>query len=149
MRITLASGAEFEGIYASNPTDPSSCSLRMVQQRKLPNSGDMTNGSGRRDARQYVVSAKGYCRRTRALGSTGKADGKANGMLVPACSNLRLVSNNWYLPGNNRSSFRTDTAISNSRTGAERVLKPWVPDSTDEMDGGLSLQPSGALGPVR
>ncbi len=39
-------------------------------------------------------------------------------------------------PGN-RSSFRTDAAISNSRLGSERVLKPWVPDASTEIDGSL------------
>jgi hypothetical protein len=44
----------------------------------------------------------------------------------------------------NRSSFRTDTAISNSRAASERVLKPWVPDSNDGFDG--SLEKSGSSG---
>ncbi|ROT43371.1 hypothetical protein SODALDRAFT_37602 [Sodiomyces alkalinus F11] len=33
--------------------------------------------------------------------------------------------------------FRTDSAISNNRFGAERTLTPWVPDSTADVDGGL------------
>lgn len=45
----------------------------------------------------------------------------------------------------NRPSFRTDTAISNSRQGAERALKPWVPDAHDEVDG--SLEKSSNTGP--
>ncbi|KAK2071471.1 hypothetical protein P8C59_005893 [Phyllachora maydis] len=49
-------------------------------------------------------------------GNAGKTDGKA--------------------PNGGRS-FRTDTAISNARPGAERVLKPWVPDSNDNFDGSL------------
>ncbi|KAL2759523.1 hypothetical protein ACRALDRAFT_2038380 [Sodiomyces alcalophilus JCM 7366] len=44
-----------------------------------------------------------------------------------------------------RGGFRTDAAISNSRFGAERTLKPWVPDSTDEIDG--SLESSSNSGP--
>ena len=46
------------------------------------------------------------------------------------------------LPGN-RSSFRTDAAISNSRFGAERSLKAWVPDASYEIDGSLEKQGSG------
>lgn len=37
----------------------------------------------------------------------------------------------------NRPGFRTDTAISNNRSGSERVLKPWVPDADDVADGSL------------
>lgn len=44
-----------------------------------------------------------------------------------------------------RGGFRTDAAISNSRLGVERTLKPWVPDSTDEIDG--SLESSTNAGP--
>ncbi|KAI1068321.1 hypothetical protein LB507_004614 [Fusarium sp. FIESC RH6] len=37
----------------------------------------------------------------------------------------------------NRSSFRTDSAISKNRFGNERVLQPWVPDANDTFNGGL------------
>lgn len=47
-------------------------------------------------------------------------------------------------PGN-RSGFRTDTAISNSRLGNERTLKAWVPDTGYEVDGSLE-KPSGGGG---
>jgi len=46
-------------------------------------------------------------------------------------------------PGN-RASFRTDTAISNSRFGAERALKAWVPDASFEIDGSLEKSSGGA-----
>ncbi|CAM1504128.1 Fc.00g017190.m01.CDS01 [Cosmosporella sp. VM-42] len=42
----------------------------------------------------------------------------------------------------NRSSFRTDAAISNSRFN-ERVLQPWVPDSTDGINGALEKSSGG------
>jgi hypothetical protein len=46
----------------------------------------------------------------------------------------------------NRSNFhRTDQAISNSRFN-ERVLKPWVPDSTDAVDGSLEKSSGGGGG---
>ncbi|KAL0940648.1 pab1 binding protein [Colletotrichum truncatum] len=41
-----------------------------------------------------------------------------------------------------RSGFRTDTAISNSRLGNERTLQPWVPDSSDGIDGSLEKSSS-------
>ncbi|KAK6721880.1 hypothetical protein SNK04_000763 [Fusarium graminearum] len=37
----------------------------------------------------------------------------------------------------NRSSFRTDSAISKNRFGNERVLQPWVPDANDTFNGSL------------
>ncbi|KAM5355588.1 hypothetical protein ACJ41O_002234 [Fusarium nematophilum] len=43
----------------------------------------------------------------------------------------------------NRASFRTDSAISNNRFGNERVLQPWVPDSTDTINGSLEKPSSG------
>ncbi|KAH6990625.1 hypothetical protein BKA56DRAFT_475158 [Ilyonectria sp. MPI-CAGE-AT-0026] len=43
----------------------------------------------------------------------------------------------------NRSSFRTDSAISNSRFGNERVLQPWVPDSNDAVNGALEKSAGG------
>ncbi|KEY66991.1 hypothetical protein S7711_05111 [Stachybotrys chartarum IBT 7711] len=43
----------------------------------------------------------------------------------------------------NRSNFRTDQAISNSRFGNERVLKPWVPDATDSVDDSLEKTTGG------
>ena len=43
----------------------------------------------------------------------------------------------------NRSSFRTDAAISNNRFGNERTLQPWVPDSHDAVDGSLEKTSGG------
>ncbi|OAA79229.1 PAB1 binding protein [Akanthomyces lecanii RCEF 1005] len=37
----------------------------------------------------------------------------------------------------NRPGFRTDTAISNKGAAGERVLQPWVPDSSDGLDASL------------
>lgn len=54
MKITLDSGAEFEGTYASG--SDSSYTLRMVQQKKLPNSGDMSNGNTKIGREQASVS---------------------------------------------------------------------------------------------
>jgi PAB1-binding protein PBP1 len=47
------------------------------------------------------------------------------------------------IPSGNRSSFRTDTAISNSRLGGERTLKAWVPDAGYEVDGSLEKSSGG------
>ncbi|CAK7265971.1 poly(A)-binding protein binding protein [Sporothrix epigloea] len=41
-----------------------------------------------------------------------------------------------------RSSFRTDTAISNSRAGGDRNLKRWVGDGSADLDGSLESAPT-------
>ena len=46
VRIALSSGAEFEGAFAG--ANDSSCSLRMVQQKKLPG-GSVANGNKREE----------------------------------------------------------------------------------------------------
>ncbi|KAM0245494.1 hypothetical protein ACHAQJ_010537 [Trichoderma viride] len=57
-------------------------------------------------------------------GNSAKVDGKTNG---------------------NRSGFRTDTAISNGRSGAQRTLQAWVPDPNfTTLDGGLEKSSSAA-----
>ncbi|KAJ4307227.1 poly(A)-binding protein binding protein [Collariella sp. IMI 366227] len=55
------------------------------------------------------------------------------------------AKNDSRAPNGNRSGFRTDTAISNSRLGNERTLKAWVPDTGYEVDGSLE-KPSGGGG---
>ncbi|KAK0705426.1 hypothetical protein B0H67DRAFT_649755 [Lasiosphaeris hirsuta] len=116
VRITLASGAEFEGTYNNGP-ESTSCRLTMVQQKKSPNSADITNGAGRSQQSTMSFQRKDIIDARVLTGNAGKVDGKAlNG---------------------SRSSFRTDTAISNTRLGAERALKPWVPESTDDTEGSL------------
>ncbi|KAL2265758.1 hypothetical protein VTJ83DRAFT_6858 [Remersonia thermophila] len=120
VRIVLHSGAEYEGIYSNGP-DPASCRLSQVQQKKAPHSPDAaTNGSNRRDQSTMTIQRKDIADARAA--AAGKNEGRSNG---------------------NRSSFRTDSAISNSRLGTERVLKPWVPDSTFEVDGSLEKSSSG------
>lgn len=48
-----------------------------------------------------------------------------------------------FQPKGTRPGFRTDTAISNSRPGNERVLKRWVPDAPGDLDGSLEKSSSG------
>ncbi|KAH6621443.1 hypothetical protein B0J18DRAFT_227411 [Chaetomium sp. MPI-SDFR-AT-0129] len=115
VRITLTSGAEFEGTY-SNGADAASCRLSMVQQKKSSNSTDLTNGSGRTEQSTMTLQRKDIAD-ARVLSNNNKNDGRA--------------------PNGNRSSFRTDAAISNSRLGPERALKAWVPDTSYEVDGSL------------
>ncbi|KAF4123628.1 PAB1-binding protein PBP1, interacts with poly(A)-binding protein [Geosmithia morbida] len=43
----------------------------------------------------------------------------------------------------NRPGFRTDSAISNSRQGGERVLQRWMPDANDAVDDSLESPNSG------
>ncbi|KAF7562712.1 hypothetical protein G7046_g1407 [Stylonectria norvegica] len=64
-----------------------------------------------------------------------KKDGPAGGSITGKVDNRQ---------NGNRGSFRTDAAISNSRFGSERVLQPWVPDSSDGFNGTLEKSTSGA-----
>jgi hypothetical protein len=81
VRITLAGGAEYEGIYANHPTDPSSCYLKMVQQKKGSNNGDTANGTGRGNSMSFQ---RKDIMDTRIMPSNaGKADNKTlNGMIL-------------------------------------------------------------------
>ncbi|KAJ9149293.1 PAB1-binding protein 1 [Pleurostoma richardsiae] len=115
VRITLATGAEFEGIYANNPSDSSSCYLKMVQQKKLP--GDTANGASKREQPSMSFQRKDITDARVIGGNAAKGDGKTQ--------------------NGNRSSFRTDTAISNNRLGGERELQRWVPDAPEDLDGSL------------
>jgi PAB1-binding protein PBP1 len=54
---------------------------------------------------------------------------------------LSAVCTNHPITGS-RGGFRTDKAISNSGAGVERVLQPWVPDSSDGIDGSLEQSKS-------
>lgn len=81
MRITLSTGAEFEGIY-SNGTESTTCRLTMVQQKKLPNSADITNGAKRREQATMSFQRKEITEARVLPGNGGKADGKnMNGRL--------------------------------------------------------------------
>jgi PAB1-binding protein PBP1 len=60
---------------------------------------------------------------------------------MPSLIVIRLTKIDVFILGN-RSSFRTDTAISSSRPGTERALKAWVPDAGFEVDGALEKSPS-------
>ncbi|OTB04217.1 hypothetical protein M426DRAFT_165066 [Hypoxylon sp. CI-4A] len=94
----------------------------MVQQKK--NSGEPTNGINKREYPTMSFQKKDASD-ARAMGvNAGKGDVKQNGSATNAQNN-----------------FRTDSAISNARTGRERVLQPWVgPSGPDSLD--LSLEKS-------
>ncbi|KAK4186115.1 PAB1-binding protein 1 [Podospora australis] len=119
VRITLVSGAEFEGTYYNNGSDSSSCRLSQVFQKKLPNSAEIANGANRREQNQMTIQRKDIMDARVISGNAGRNDGKgANG---------------------NRSSFKTDASISNSRLGAGRALEPWAPppETDPGFDGSL------------
>ena len=84
VRITLATGAEFEGIYA-NGADSATCRLTMVTQRKTPNSNDIINGTGRRDQPQAMSFQRKEITEARVMPSNqGKNDNRApNGTYLP------------------------------------------------------------------
>ncbi|KAL2264372.1 hypothetical protein VTK26DRAFT_5798 [Humicola hyalothermophila] len=124
VRIVLTSGAEFEGTYG-NGSEPTSCRLTMVQQKKLPTSADISTSTSRREQSAMTFQRKDIAEARVVPGSTSKNEPRA--------------------PNGNRSSFRTDAAISNSRLGTERTLKAWVPDAGYEVDG--SLEKTTSSGP--
>ncbi|KAK4175634.1 putative PAB1-binding protein [Triangularia setosa] len=94
-------------------------SLREGQRKKLPNSAELANGA-RRDQTQMMVQKKDVMDARVVPGNAGKNDGKgANG---------------------NRSGFKTDSSISNSRLGAGRALQPWTPPPDTTTD--FSLETS-------
>lgn len=71
--------------------------------------------------------------------SGGGHGGRAQNGKVPHSPRAEPFTHSCYVPGH-RSGFQTDTAISNSRFGNERVLQRWVPDSSDVIDGSLEKQ---------
>ncbi|KAG8163973.1 hypothetical protein KVR01_005891 [Diaporthe batatas] len=111
VQITLDNGAEFEGIYANNPTNPSSCHLKMVQQKKA-GSADAMNGSTKRQQNNMSF----------ARGSI--ADG-------------RVMGGNQNSRNGNRAGFQTDSGITGERFGGQRELKRWVGDGLGDVDGSL------------
>ncbi|KKY30897.1 hypothetical protein UCDDA912_g09155 [Diaporthe ampelina] len=111
VQITLDSGAEFEGIYANNPANPSSCHLKMVQQKKA-GSADAMNGSTKRQ-QNNMSFARGNIADARVLGGN---QNNRNG---------------------NRAGFQTDSGISGERFGGQRELKRWVADGPGDVDGSL------------
>ncbi|KAM7189397.1 hypothetical protein V8F33_010085 [Rhypophila sp. PSN 637] len=98
----------------SNPqlTRVSRLQGQRVAQKKLPNPVEL-NGSNRKDPQSMMsFQRKDLTEAVVLPGNTGKAEGKA--------------------PNGNRSSFRTDKAISNSRFGGERPLQRWDGGSAGE-----------------
>ncbi|KAI2631845.1 hypothetical protein GGR54DRAFT_2368 [Hypoxylon sp. NC1633] len=95
----------------------------MVQQKK--SSGESTNGTTKYPTMSFQ---KKDMSDARTMGtSPGKGEAKQNGS-VSSQSN----------------SFRTDSAISATRPGRERVLQPWVGPSSDGVD--MSLEKPGTGG---
>jgi hypothetical protein len=81
VQITLATGAEFEGLVANSP-EPGTLRLTMVQQKKLPNSADIANGASRKEQAAMSFQRKEITDARVVSGNSGKADGKAaNGMV--------------------------------------------------------------------
>ena len=75
MVLTLANGAEYEGIYGSNPSDSASCTLRMVQQKPTPS--DSANGTSKREQSNMSFARKDISDARVVGGNANKLDGKA------------------------------------------------------------------------
>ncbi|KAK2606891.1 hypothetical protein N8I77_005614 [Diaporthe amygdali] len=111
VQITLDNGAEFEGIYANSPTNPSSCHLKMVQQKKA-GSADAMNGSTKRQQNNMSFA-------------------RAN------IADARVLGGNQNSRNGNRAGFQTDSSISGERFSGQRELKRWVADAPGDVDGSL------------
>jgi len=74
VRVTLTSGAEYEGIYAHSQPDGSSFVLRMVQQRKA--TGDIANGTARREQSNMSFQRKDVVDGRTIGNNSNKVDGK-------------------------------------------------------------------------
>ncbi|KAK4197943.1 putative PAB1-binding protein [Triangularia verruculosa] len=144
VRITISSGAEFEGTYSNGP-DSSNFRLTNVQQKKLPNSAELANGA-RREQTQMMVQKKDVMEARVVPGNAGKNDGKgANGNGGSTQCQQRWSSNLTSFAGN-RSGFKTDSSISNSRLGAGRALQPWTPPPDTTTDFSLESSKDDARG---
>ncbi|KAI0013231.1 hypothetical protein F4779DRAFT_625389 [Xylariaceae sp. FL0662B] len=101
----------------------------MVQQKKIP--GEVTNGINKREHPAMSYQKKDISDVRVMGGNPGKGDAKPNGNIT-----------------NSRNDFRTDSAISATRPGRERVLQPWVgPANTEGIDMSLEKSSSGGGGP--
>lgn len=134
VRITLDSGSEFEGTYDSGAD--LSYTLKMVQQKKLPNPGDLSNGTAKMAREQATMSFQ----------KKDVADVHVMGTALPNRSARSqngtysyLIQDKLLNKGKGPSApFRTDAAISGNRFHGERPLKAWVPD--DSMEPDMSLE---------
>ncbi len=80
VQVTLANGAEYEGIYANNQPDSPSFALIMVQQRKPPR--DIANGTGKREQPKMSFQTLDVTDCRVLNGNPNKVDGKTqNGRL--------------------------------------------------------------------
>lgn len=82
VHITLAGGAEYEGVYANNPTDPSSCGLKMVQQKKGSTTRDIANGTAR--GANMSFQRKDVTDARVVPNNGGKADNRALNGMIPS-----------------------------------------------------------------
>jgi PAB1-binding protein PBP1 len=108
----------------------------MVQQKKLPNSGDMPNGNAKMGREQASMSFQ----------KKDVADVHVMGTALPnrSARSQNGTYSSWMHEkllnkGEGSSAvFRTDAAISGNRFHGERTLKAWVPDDSIETD--MSLE---------
>jgi PAB1-binding protein PBP1 len=108
----------------------------MVQQKKLPNSGDMSNGNAKMGREQASMSfQKKDVADVHVMGTAlpNRSARSQNGM-YPSWMHEKLLNK-----GEGSSAvFRTDAAISGNRYHGERTLKAWAPDDSIETD--MSLE---------
>lgn len=73
-------------------------------------------------------------------GNAGKMSQNGELAALPAAPMYPLLTSTSI---GNRSGFRTDAAISNSKFGNERTLQRWVPDADDTLDSSLERTSGG------
>ncbi len=108
----------------------------MVQQKKLPNSGDMSNGNAKMGREQASMSfQKRDVADVHVMGTAlpNRSARSQNGTYPPELYGTVLIKREGP-----SAVFRTDSAISGNRFQGERTLKAWVPDDSIETD--MSLE---------
>lgn len=137
VKITLDSGAEYEGTYTSGSDIV--YTLKMVQQRKAA-PGEFSNGTMKVNREHALMSfQKKDVADVHVTGSSlPPRDSRSQNGTVPRLfsSIIRCL----LLSAGSSSTFRTDSAITGNRFQGERPLKRWTGE--DNVDTDISLESS-------
>jgi PAB1-binding protein PBP1 len=132
VKITLDSGAEYEGTYSTG--SESTHTLKMVTQKKQGASTETSNGSTKLNRDQATMS---FSKKDVAdVHVTGAALPSRDSRLPNGRILFSIYSTTFILIQSigNTSTFRTDTAISGNKFQGERTLQRWVPDENIAAD---------------
>jgi len=132
VKITLDSGAEYEGTYSTG--SESTYTLKMVIQKKQGASTEMSNGASKSNREQASMSfPKKDVADVHVTGAAlpSRDVRLQNGMVLSLLLTPAFVLTQFK---GNTSTFRTDTAISGNKFQGERTLQRWVPDENMAAD---------------